>query len=87
MSSAIDREWIEARIAATKEAIIAHEEAITALSGGAQMYTLDTGQTKQTVMKSQLSQVRDALWALEDRLQYYVNKLEGRGPVRIIPGY
>lgn len=86
-SCCFDREWIEARIAATKTAIVAYEEAIIALSSGAQMYSLDTGQTKQTVMKSQLTQIRTMLSELEDRLQYYQNKLCGRGTTRVIPGF
>lgn len=66
--SAIDSDWLDERITATKAAIIAHENAITALAGGAQMYQLDTGQSRQLVQKAQLSQLRNALEELENRL-------------------
>lgn len=75
-----DVAWINERIAATKAAIIAYEEAILALSSGAvQSYTLDTGQTKQTVTKQQLASLKNILDSLENRLQYLQNKLCGGG--------
>lgn len=83
----IDTDWIEARIAATKTAIVAYEEAILAISSGAQSYSLDTGQTRQSVTKANMSEMRNALSLLEDRLQYYANKLERTGTVYVRPGW
>lgn len=80
MYCCIDVAWVNERIAATKAAIVAYEEAILALSSGAvYSYTLDTGQTKQTVTKQQLSSLKDILGSLENRLQYLQNKLCGGG--------
>lgn len=86
MSVTLDTEWIDARIAATKAAILAYEEAITALAGGAQLYTLDTGQTRQTVQRAQLSDLRLALGALENRLATLQARRDG-GTLVVRPGY
>ncbi len=67
--------WIEARIAATEIAIVAYEDAMIALSTGSQTYSLDTGQTRQTVTKANLSEMRNALAELENRLDVYRAKL------------
>lgn len=63
-----DTTWLEARITKTKELIEAYEEAILQLSTGAvQSYSLNTGQTQQTVTKQQLSQLKNTLESLENR--------------------
>ena len=55
----MDREFIQARIDATKAQIIAYEDAALALAtGGVQSYTLDTGQSRQTVTKIELSALK-----------------------------
>lgn len=83
-----DAAWILERIAATKLAIIAYEEAIFALSsGGIYSYTLDTGQTKQTVTKQQLSMLQSTLGSLENRLQYYQHRLCGGGSIYVKPAW
>jgi hypothetical protein len=63
-----DIEWLDARIARTKELIVAIEDAIEAVGGGMQSYTLDTGQTRQSVTKADLSSLEIRLNALENRL-------------------
>lgn len=65
---AIDSEWLDARITRTKELILDAENGIAALSTGAQMYSLDTGQTRQMVSKAQLGQLQTWLESLENRL-------------------
>jgi hypothetical protein len=62
-----DTTWFTARLAATEAQIIAYEEALTAIAGGAQSYSLDTGQTRQTVTKANLTEIRNALSSLENR--------------------
>lgn len=63
-----DTTWLEARITKTKELIEAYENAILALStGSVQSYQLDTGQTRQSVTKQQLSQLKNTLDSLENR--------------------
>lgn len=65
----MDAEFLQARIDATKTQIVAYEDAITALtSGGVQSYTLDTGQSRQTVTRLELSGLNDALDGLYNRL-------------------
>jgi hypothetical protein len=60
-----DTAWLEARLAKTKTLIEAYEDAILQLSTGAvQSYQLDTGQTRQSVTKQQLSQLRNTLEGL-----------------------
>jgi hypothetical protein len=86
MACSDDSEWIKARIAKTKELIEAYEDAILQLSTGAQSYHLDTGQTRQVVTKAQLSQLRNALNGLENRLATLQARLCG-GHVHVMPGY
>lgn len=65
----MDAEFLQARIDATKTQIVAYEDAITALtSGGVQSYTLDTGQSRQTVTRLELSTLNSALDGLYNRL-------------------
>jgi hypothetical protein len=52
--------WYAARIAAIQANIEALEAAIAAFAGGAQQYTLDTGQTRQTVTRQQLGSLKNA---------------------------
>ena len=77
MTSVITTAWLEARRIATQTAIVAYEEAILALASGAQSYTLDTGQTRQTVTKANLTELRRMLTELEQRLEVYEQRLEG----------
>jgi hypothetical protein len=64
--AAEDEAWLDARIAKTKLMIIAIEDAILALStGGVQSYSLNTGQTQQTVTKANISSMRGTLKELE----------------------
>lgn len=87
MPLADERAWIEARIVATRAMIVAYETAILALSNGAQSYSLDTGQTRQTVTRQQVGSLRLQLDALENRLAYYTNKLTGENTVIVRPGF
>lgn len=62
-----DSTWLDARITAVEALIVKHEDAISALVGGAQSYTLDTGQTRQSVTKANLAELRISLAELESR--------------------
>ena len=77
--SAIDCDWLDARIAAVKAEIVALEAAITAVASGAQMYQLDTGQTRQLVTKANLSSLRLQLADAESRLSAYDMRKCGAG--------
>lgn len=81
-----DAEWGAARIARTKTLIEAYEDAIEALSTGASSYTLDTGQTKQAVTKSNIDSLRLALNNLENRLSTLQARYCGAS-TRVIPSW
>lgn len=71
----VDVAWIQSRIDAIKLQIVAYETAIMALASGAQSYRISTGQTDQSVTKADLTQMRTMMDALENRLQFYQDKL------------
>jgi hypothetical protein len=81
-----DREWLEARIAAKKALVLKYEAALDALSTGAQTYSLDTGQTRQTVTKANLTEVRNALSQLEADISTLQARL-GCGQVQVRPAW
>jgi hypothetical protein len=70
-----DREWITDRINATRALIVKYEAALDAFAMGAQSYSLDTGQTRQTITKQQLGSVQLTLSRLESRLSTYEMRL------------
>jgi hypothetical protein len=86
MTCSDDTAWLDARIAATKTAIEAVEDAITALAGGAFSYTLDTGQTRQTVTKANVASLRTMLDSLDNRLATLQARRCGSSS-RVIPGW
>ena len=74
-----DAEWIAKRITKVEALIEAYEDALTAIAGGAQSYSLDTGQTRQTVTKANLTEIRNALSSLENRRATLKARLCGGG--------
>lgn len=80
-------DWLEARIAKTEELIEAIEDAILALTGGAQSYTLNTGQTTQSVTKASLGSLRLQLDSLENRRAVLKQRLCGNGTTHVVPGF
>jgi hypothetical protein len=82
-----DRTWLEARIAAKKAAIEAFEAATLALAGGAQSYSLDTGQTRQVVTKANLSEMRIMISKLESDISTLQQRLNGCGRFQVRPGW
>lgn len=79
-----DAVFIQARIDATKLAIIAYEDAFLALANGTQSYTLDTGQNRQTVTQFNLTEMRRNVDALYNRLATLEARLSG-GSVTVAP--
>ena len=79
--------WLEERIAAKKAAIIAYETALTSLAGGAQSYSLDTGQTRQVVTKANLTEIRNVIGQLESDLSTLQMRLNGCGRFQARPGW
>jgi len=82
-----ERTWLEERIAKKKLAIVAFEDALTALAGGAQSYSLDTGQTRQVVSKANLTEMRKAMAQLESDLSTLQMRLNGCGRFQARPGW
>lgn len=83
----MDSDFIQARINATKNQIVAYEDAATALSSGVQSYTLDTGQTRQTVTKLDLSNIQNTLDSLYNRYATLEARLNGSGVLTGKPGW
>jgi hypothetical protein len=82
-----DAEWLAERIAAKKAALLAFDSAITALAGGAQTYSLDTGQTRQVVSKANLSEMRIMVSKLESEISTLQQRLNGCGRFQVRPGW
>lgn len=82
-----DAAWLEERIAAKKALIIAFETAITTVAGGAQSYSLDTGQTRQVVTKANLTEVRNLIGQLESDIATLQMRLYGCGRFVVRPGW
>lgn len=85
--SVITDEWLEARVVATKAAIEAIELALVALAGGAQSYSLDTGQSRQVVQKADVGTLRATLLSQYNLLAWLKSQLCGTGAARVIPGF
>ena len=79
--------WLQERITAKQNLIVAYETAISALAGGAQTYSLDTGQTRQVVSKANLSEMRNMVRALESDLATLRLRLSGCGTFQGRPGW
>jgi len=81
VASSITSAWLTDRITATKAQILVYEDAILALGGanGVKSYTLDTGQTRQTVTKEDMGALNDTLNGLYNRLATLDARLNGTG--------
>jgi hypothetical protein len=75
------------RIATVKAIIAKYDDALLQFSTSAiQEYTLDTGQTRQTVTKANIASLRDTRSELLNELASLEARVCGRG-VRVIPGF
>lgn len=81
-----DRSYVQDRITATKALITAYEEAVLefGVNGALQSYTLDTGQSRQTVTRADLGSMNRALDSLYNRLATLEARLYG-GTVTVRP--
>lgn len=83
----MDQEFIKQRIEKTKLLIATLEDAVTALtSGGVQSYTIDTGQTRQTVTRIDMASINKNIDALYNRLATLEARLNG-GSVISVPAW
>jgi hypothetical protein len=82
MASVFTSDFIQARITALKAAYVACETAMGGLEAGTlQSYTLDTGQTRQTITKKNLAVLQNHMDWLLGRLQYWDGLLNNTGTV------
>ncbi len=79
--------WID-RIESTKLQIVAYEDAILALTtGGVASYTLNTGQSIQTVTKNNLNSLRVGIDSLLNRLVTLEARVCGGGVTYVRPSW
>lgn len=84
----MDTEFLQQRIDATKLAIVAYEDAILQLTTGTVLtYSLDTGQTTQSVTKIDVVRLQAQLDAMYNRLTMLGARLTGNGAVRVVPAW
>lgn len=83
----MDRAFIQARIDAIKLMIVAYETAADALAAGVQSYTLDTGQTRQTVTKLDLVALQNTIDGLYNRCATLEARRNGSGVLTVRPGW
>lgn len=80
--------FLQERIAATKALIVVYEDALTAIvTNGVQRYTLDTGQSVQTVTKVDVKDLNEQLDSLYNRLATQQTRLNGSGVTIVRPAF
>lgn len=93
--SAFTKEEIEAQIASLKTLLA---ETVAAISAAmkTQQTSLDTGQTRQSIMRQQLSQLKNQRRAIIDEIQYWQSLLcelngeaggSGGSVTRVVPSW
>jgi hypothetical protein len=83
-----DRQFFTAQITDVEAQIAAYQAAITALTvGGVAQYTLDTGQSSQSVTKLNLSSLNKAVDGLYNRRATLSARLNGCGVHTMRPGW
>jgi hypothetical protein len=80
-------DFLEEEFARVKTLIVAYDTAISALSSGAQSYSLNTGQTTVTKTKANISSMRDTRAQLLNELSVLEARLTGRAAARVIPAW
>ena len=84
----MDATFIQDRITATKAQIVAYEDAALALgTAGIQSYTLDTGQSKQTVTRADLGTIQETIDGLYNRCAVLEARLTGNGTSIGLPAW
>ena len=84
----MNSDFLQERIAATRALIIAWETALANLAlGNIQMYSMDTGQTKNTVTKLNLATLNAGLDGLYNRCATLEARATGSGVVIVRPAF
>lgn len=80
--------FLKSRIEAVKSAIVEAEQAESdILSGAISSYSLDTGQTRQSVTSFNISELRNYIDSLYNRLSTLEARLYGSGSVTTRPDW
>lgn len=81
--------FFRARIDQIQAQIIAYEDALTAFAsnGALQSYTIDTGQTTQTVTRANLAQLRNTVTGLYNQLATLEARVCGSGVTHMRPDW
>ncbi len=81
-----DSTFLQARIDKTEVLIVLYEDALDNLiTAQMQSYTIDTGQTRQTVTKADIPSINSQLDMLYNRLATLCARLDGSGTVTVVP--
>jgi hypothetical protein len=84
----MDADFLQEQIDKTKALLDAYSDALLQLtSGGVHKYSLDTGQSVQTVTRLDLSRLQKDYDLLLNRLNMLCHRLNGGGGVTGIPGW
>lgn len=87
-NSCDDTAFLEQQLAAVEAMITAYGAALLAFaSGTVQSYTLDTGQTRQTVTKANLSEIRRLRAELMNERAVLRAQLGYGGHTYVVPGF
>ncbi len=81
-----ERAEILEEIEETKAQLVQVNAAISAILTGSQSYTLDTGQTRSTVTRAQLGELKTMRRELKAELDALRMRL-GRGRTHVVPGF
>lgn len=84
--SVFDRAFVEERIATLKDQILEADASISAAMKTL-TFSLDTGQTRQSVTRQQITSLKSTRASLIAELAYWQGQLNGTGATRVIPGF
>ena len=88
MTDCDDSAFLQQRLTACEAAITAYETALAAFAvGGVQSYTMDTGQTRQTVTKANLTEIRRMRAELMNERAILRAQLGRGGHTHVVPGF
>ena len=89
MMTCDDSDFLKERLAAIKQIIVAYETAILALlnNGAMQSYTIDTGQSRQTVTRANIEATKKTLDSYYNSYSVLHARIYGCGKFIASPGW
>lgn len=82
-----DATWLQQRIADKKALLVQLETAVANVVLTGQNYSIDTGQTRQTVTRAGLTETRNFIAQLETEISTLQQRLNGCGRFYVRPGW